>query len=446
MTGKSAGESSADVVGVGFGPANIALAIAIEERNAFVSSLFLERRATQGWQDEMLLPGADIQHHPIRDLVTPINPRSRYTFVNYLFESGRLFEHFNLPMGLPLRSEYRHYINWVAAKFQRQVRYGAHAISIEPLYRGHRIVGYRTVQEDGSIVNAKVLVVAPGRSPRVPAAFEGVKDGRVVHLTQFLSALTEVLARCPNPRVAVVGGSQSAVELMLHLATRVPTEKLVCVTRSFGFRQKDGSSFSREVYFPRFIETYYHADPALKAKLRSELHFTNYSAADKDVLDQLYSMIYHDKLEGRTGREVRTLTEVVDVNCRPSGVTLGLVNAVKGGRAEEEFDFVVLATGFKDIGPQVGNEMLPPILASLRDEIVVGEEGLEVDFDYCIRMRDPRAGHAPIYLNGLCETSHGMGDSGAFSLVALRAVEILTSIERRLGELQSSALFSQVTG
>ena len=43
------------------------------------------------------------------------NPRSRYSFINYLFENGRLIEHLNLPMEFPLRKEYAQYVSWVAA-------------------------------------------------------------------------------------------------------------------------------------------------------------------------------------------------------------------------------------------------------------------------------------------------------------------------------------------
>ena len=102
-----------DVVGIGFGPANIALAIAAQELGSPLSLRFLERQPGPGWQEEMLLPESDIQNHPLRDLVTPRNPRSRYTFVNFLFEQGRLFEHLNLPLSHPLRLEYRQYVTWV---------------------------------------------------------------------------------------------------------------------------------------------------------------------------------------------------------------------------------------------------------------------------------------------------------------------------------------------
>src|SRR3954468_1530517 len=65
-----------DLIGVGFGPANIGLAVAIEESGWEGSALFLERRAGPDWQPGMLLDGADIQHHPLRDFVTPRNPLS----------------------------------------------------------------------------------------------------------------------------------------------------------------------------------------------------------------------------------------------------------------------------------------------------------------------------------------------------------------------------------
>jgi hypothetical protein len=67
-----------DVIGIGFGPANIALAIAAEELHPGLDIHFIERNARAGWQEEMLLPESDIQNHPLRDLVTPRNPRSRY--------------------------------------------------------------------------------------------------------------------------------------------------------------------------------------------------------------------------------------------------------------------------------------------------------------------------------------------------------------------------------
>lgn len=79
-----------DVVGIGFGPANLALAIALEEHNESarrdqaVTALFLERQPSFGWHRGMLIDGATMQVSFLKDLATLRNPTSRFGFVPYL--------------------------------------------------------------------------------------------------------------------------------------------------------------------------------------------------------------------------------------------------------------------------------------------------------------------------------------------------------------------------
>lgn len=119
-----------DVIGIGFGPANLALAIALEEEGYDVDARFLESRPGPSWQSAMMLDGSDIQNHPVRDLVSLRNPRSRYSFINYLFENGRLLDHLNLPMEFPLRKEYAQYVTWAAGHFGGLVDYGVHVTEV----------------------------------------------------------------------------------------------------------------------------------------------------------------------------------------------------------------------------------------------------------------------------------------------------------------------------
>src|SRR5262245_37633705 len=95
-----------DTIGIGFGPSNLALAICLEEMGNGSSACFFDAQPEPGWQSQMLLEGSDIQNNPLRDLVTPRNPRSHYGFVNYLKQNDRLFEYLNLPTSYPLRREY----------------------------------------------------------------------------------------------------------------------------------------------------------------------------------------------------------------------------------------------------------------------------------------------------------------------------------------------------
>jgi len=112
-----------DIIGIGFGPANIAVAIALEEMYCDKSVLFFEKKQNSSWQNELLISDSDIQNHPLRDLVTPRNPRSKYSFTNFLYEKSRLYEYLNTGYTFPLRIEYNQYVTWVAEHFSHLVKY-----------------------------------------------------------------------------------------------------------------------------------------------------------------------------------------------------------------------------------------------------------------------------------------------------------------------------------
>ncbi|MCC8397338.1 SidA/IucD/PvdA family monooxygenase [Paraburkholderia sp. MMS20-SJTR3] len=429
-----------DVIGIGFGPANIALAIALEELTEGLNVLFLEKRGSPRWQEGMLLEDSDIQNHPLRDLVTPRNPRSRYSFTNFLFENNRLFEHLNLGLSFPLRIEYEQYVRWVADLFAHQVQYGANANVVKPLVDADTgaLQGYRVLDTTGREWRARSVVVAPGRTPNVPAQFANVAPERVVHLNDYLFALQRACEGGRRPRVAVVGGSQSAVEILLHAYGLGTCEKVVGITRNFGFRQKDTSPFSDEVYFPQFVRTFFNADQKTKDRLRAELEGTNYSSADKDVLDALYVKLYANRILQRDSLAVRTNTEVSHACADASGVHLALRDTTTEQRTTESFDLVVLATGFLDIGNGPKREAYPGLLAGVAPLLELTRGHLDVSIDYRVRFAAQPEGAAPLYLNGLCESSHGMGDSGSFSLLALRSAAIAMSLCERLAPSATS--------
>src|SRR3990167_11438332 len=94
-----------DFIGIGFGPANIALAIQLQENEleGKLNYLFIDSNVDSMWQREMLISGSDIQNVPVRDLITPINPQSHYSFINYLHENDRYFKYYGTGLIYPLR-------------------------------------------------------------------------------------------------------------------------------------------------------------------------------------------------------------------------------------------------------------------------------------------------------------------------------------------------------
>ncbi|MBM4575483.1 SidA/IucD/PvdA family monooxygenase, partial [Rhodococcus hoagii] len=109
-------EETLDLIGIGFGPSNLALAIAIEEHNADcapadrVRARFFEKQQAFGWHQGMVLDGATMQIAFPKDLVTFRNPRSGYTFFSYLHERGRLVDFVNHQTFFPTRVEFQDYL------------------------------------------------------------------------------------------------------------------------------------------------------------------------------------------------------------------------------------------------------------------------------------------------------------------------------------------------
>ncbi|MEU2660145.1 SidA/IucD/PvdA family monooxygenase [Streptomyces sp. NPDC007325] len=421
-----------DVLGIGFGPANLALAIALEEEGHDLDIRFLEARPGPSWQSAMMLDGSDIQNHPVRDLVSLRNPRSRYSFINYLFENGRLLDHLNLPMEFPLRKEYAQYVTWAAGHFGRLVDYGTHVTGVTLGRDADGLPRYTVTTSAGETLQARALVVGTGRAPFVPEPFDAVDSPRVFHLTRYLPALRELEEAGVVPRrVTVVGGSQSAVELTLDLARRYPQAQVTTLVRSLTLREKDTSPFSEEGYFPGFTDYYYGASRERKDAIDQFMRLTNYSSADGDVLRELYRLIYEQRLDGEQRVFVSGSRQVRSLEVGEDGVRMSVDELNTGVSEVHEADFVVLATGFRDLGPAAHQERVPALMRGVAEEFAFDAHGyLAVGPDYEVR---PVAPETPaLFLNGLCESSHGIGDAGSFSLLSLRAKVIAESLRKRL--------------
>ncbi|RNF83436.1 ornithine monooxygenase [Streptomyces botrytidirepellens] len=421
-----------DILGIGFGPANLALAIALEEKQPGLDARFLDARSAPDWQPGMLLDGSDIQNHPSRDLVTLRNPRSRYSFLNYLHENGRLLRHLNLPSEFPLRKEYAGYIRWAAGHFAHVVDYGQRATSVGTVERDGEML-YEVVTDSGRRYLGRVLVMGPGRTPYIPQPYNEVHSSRVFHLTSYLPQVAALTADRDPEAVAVIGGSQSAVELALDLSRRFPRTRVVTYTRSHSLRLKDTSPFSEEGYFPEFTEYYHSASPASRRVLDAYMQPTNYSSADGDVLKELYLAIYEQELDGDQRLFVRGNTQATAVDAGESSVTIDFRELHTGEQIRDTVDFAVLATGFRNMGPGVHEELHPPMLTPLAPRLATEPDGrLEVSSDYRLLPADSGDTLPPLFLNGLCESSHGIGDAGSFSLLSLRAGVLTDSLAAAL--------------
>ena len=72
-----------DLIGIGIGPSNLSLA-ALLAPFAEARACFFDRARELKWHPGLLFPEAEIQVSHLKDLVTPADPTSRFSFLAFL--------------------------------------------------------------------------------------------------------------------------------------------------------------------------------------------------------------------------------------------------------------------------------------------------------------------------------------------------------------------------
>ncbi|MEV4425414.1 lysine N(6)-hydroxylase/L-ornithine N(5)-oxygenase family protein [Streptomyces sp. R-07] len=424
-----------DVVGVGFGPANLALAIAVEEYNEQaapgeeLTAVFLEKQPNFGWHRGMLLPDATMQVSFLKDLATMRNPRSRFGFVPYLHDRGRLVDFINHKMLFPTREEFHDYLQWAANGVDHMVRYGLEVTAIRP--------ADRAAGEDGPVVEVDVaalggagsgaeseavtyrarnLVIGTGLVPRLP---EGVESSeRLWHSSEFLHRLAALPTANPR-RFVVAGAGQSAAEIADHLHRTYEGAEVVAVHTRYGYSPADDSPYANRIFDPEAVDLYHGAEPSVRRTLMDYHRNTNYGVVDMDLIEEIYRRSYQEKVRGEQRLRILGVTRLTEVEEGPDGVRVQVRNLATGETETMDADAVVYATGYAEPDPA-------RLLGELDAACARDEDGrLRVHRDY--RVQTAPEVEAGIYLMGGTEHSHGI-TANLLSMAAVRAGEICDSL------------------
>lgn len=409
-----------DVLMIGAGPANLALGIALEESGAHQlarDTLMLEQHPDVKWQRELLLPWARSQVSFLKDLVTLRNPQSRFSFLNYLHEQGQLDDFVNLSTFNPYRWQLSAYQQWVAENFEHiRIRHNARAERIEPRYAGDgSMKGWTITLSDGDTITCRDLVVGTGRDPHIPEVFRDLPDGRVVHSTRYRSRVAQ-LAPAERPlRPVVIGGAQSAAEMFMALHQDFADCRPTMIMRSIGMQDYQTSKFVNELFYPSFVDEFYDMLPEARAQVLEQMRVTNYAGLAPPFLDELYWMLYQQKMLGGQRSVVRHMTEVVGARMDRDEVVLDLRNRKNGKVEPLRCDLVFLGTGY-DPG-------MPAMVRDLAERVGLAE--INVSRRYRVDLADSAWG--AIYLQGVNEQTHGIADS-LISVLAQRSQEIAADL------------------
>lgn len=403
------------LIGVGFGPSNIALAIALEEHKEAGhpnTALFIEKQPRFAWHRDMLLDHAHMQISFLKDLATLRNPTSRFTFINYLHEKGRLQDFINLKTFFPSRREFNDYLSWAASKFDDQCAYGEEVIEVVPEKYNGEVVALRVrSQSDSGTTHERLaqnLVVSIGGTASIPDAFAGLRnDQRVFHSSTYLRSI----AKHPQcRRIAVIGAGQSAAEIFMDLHGRDEKLQVDLVMRARSIKPSDDSPFVNEIFNPDFVDHVYSRPKEDRSALLREFWNTNYASPDLELIEGIFKVFYEQRVSGNDRHRFLRRHEVQSVAAAPEGIHLQMRDLNTGLQLAARYDAVILATGYER---QHHKALLAPIAPYLGD--------LSVDRDYRI---ETAPGFRPaIFLQGECEATHGLSDT-LLSVTSVRTGEI----------------------
>ncbi|MFI6406282.1 lysine N(6)-hydroxylase/L-ornithine N(5)-oxygenase family protein [Streptomyces sp. NPDC050548] len=422
-----------DILGIGFGPSNLALSIAVEEHNkslpadSRLNALFLERQPRFGWHRGMLIDDATMQVSFLKDLVTLRNPTSDYSFLCFLREQGRLIDFLNQKTLFPLRVEFHEYFEWAAERVSHLVSYGSEVVAVDPVRGDDGEVAFFDVTTgdpsgNGATVTrrARNISVAMGLEPHVPPGLE--LGERLWHNSELIPRATELAdAGQPVRRAVVLGAGQSAAEAVDYLHRTFPDAEVCSVFAKYGYTPADDSPFANRIFDPEAVDVYFSAPSEVKQSLLDYHRSTNYSVVDMELIEALYATAYREKVAGRERLRFLNVSRVRSVDAGADG---GLDVAVEflptGEKQVLAADVLVLATGYRprDLGSLLG-EAAKLCLRDDGDEIRVGRDH---------RVETVPEVTAGLYLQGGTEHTHGL-TSTLLSTVAVRAEEIHRSVQ-----------------
>lgn len=212
-----------DLLCIGFGPAQLATAIANREARKPANVLFVERKQSFSWHSPQLAR-TRMENPFIYDLATTRNPRSAFSYINFLLSRDRLVEFANSDRLNPLRLEFEEYLKWCADQFKDRVRYASDVVGVAPEKSNGLVTSWNVAIRDASgktqVVQAR-NIAAPSLSsqrdqkPRLLADVDFLTGQRIVSMADYKARRNDFRGQHePRLNIAVVGTGPQTLEIL----------------------------------------------------------------------------------------------------------------------------------------------------------------------------------------------------------------------------------------
>lgn len=415
-------EDVLDFIAVGAGPSNLSLAAQAMQKYPSPRRkwLVLEKNSTVRWHPGMLLPGSRLDTHFAKDLVTMVDPTSKFSFLNYLKVHGKLEFFLNCGNTSPFRADFDQYIQWVAAELGDHVQTSCEVTRIEPAQDGTFIVHTNAQNEKMKTLRARHVVVGAGAKPQSVCGVD-LDHPRVIHSSDFLYKMKEMVTGDKVNKVLVVGSGQSAAELINYCLVDTKSD-VSCVLGDFGLTTKEGTAFINESYNGDFIDRFHKMSQDMRGWFVEKRKNMNYGVVDDKLIGELYNNYYYARNFENRGIEFLQFSKLVSAKATDTGVDVEIDNRETGETNWQNFDYVIMACGY-DTRHSLG------LFEGCLSDSGVRSDGLPVvNRDYSVNLSDQSANAGKVFMNGNVSQSHGpAGD--VLSVIAHRSQDILSAIK-----------------
>ena len=391
-----------DFIAVGIGPFNLGLA-ALSQAIPKLNALFVDANARFDWHPGMMLPDAQLQTPFMADLVTLADPTSRYSFLNYLKQQGRIYRFYIRENFFLLRKEYNQYCQWVSQQLDNlQFNTQVDAIRYDAQLSCYEVQA--TLREDGAtrprLYYAKKLVLGTGPKPYLPACCHNL-TGQVLHSSDYLPQKRQ-LQHCDA--ITLIGSGQSAAEIFYDLLQDSDNYgyQLNWLTRSPRFFPLEYSKLTLEMTSPDYVDYFYQLATNSKQRLLSQQQGL-YKGINTELINAIFDLLYRKNLDGKAAVTLLTNAELVAAhNRQPDLIQLTFNQLQQQQGFSLSTQALVLATGF--------HYPIPGYLQPIRQRLNFDAEGrFDVSRHYGIgKYQDVFVQNAELHSHGFVAADLGM--------------------------------------
>jgi len=182
------------------------------------------------------------------------------------------------------------------------------------------------------------------------------------------------------------------------------------IMRAHSIKPSDDSPFVNQIFDSNFVDELFNRTESERANFLREHRHTNYAGPDVDLIENIYRVLYQQKVTGVRRHGLLKRHDIRNVLADADGIHIDLIDLDTGNLITRRYDAVVLATGYKR---NQHHDLLESLSPYLRD--------IKAGRDY--RIESTPDFKPAIFLQGACEATHGLSDT-LLSITAVRTGEI----------------------